>query len=122
MHVRHWPANGFFLQRPTGIHNRDLQKDIADYLNNKRYQTVLTSLIPVVLFYTDQKKEMIQIGAWPCLLSLLEIVFLFRFFFRLRYYCLRAFFCSGFRSFYLFIIVVVVIIFFFSFLRRRFCS
>src|SRR5580693_3460953 len=53
--------------------------DIAGYPNKKRYQTGLTSLIPVVLFYTDQRKEMKQIGVWPCLLALLEIlVFIFK--------------------------------------------
>src|SRR5579863_4363579 len=52
---------------------------IVGYPNKKRYQTGLTSLIPVVLFYTDQRQEKKQIGVWPCLLALLEIlIFLFK--------------------------------------------
>src|SRR5450432_32483 len=72
---RHWLSGGPFHPRRPGIHNPDPARGIADCLKKKRYHTGLTSLIPVVLFYTDQKKEKIQIGVWPCPLALLEIFF-----------------------------------------------
>src|SRR5450755_733626 len=75
MRFRHPPAGGFFHPQPPGIHSRAVPKDIAGCPKKNRYYTGLTNIIPVVLFYTDQKKEKIQIGAWPCPLSFLEIFF-----------------------------------------------
>src|SRR5580765_3072050 len=75
MHLRKQPLAGLFPPLLPDIQNYDREKGIAGYPKNNRYQTWLTSLIPVVLLYTDQKKEKIQIGVWPCLLALLEIFF-----------------------------------------------
>src|SRR5450755_3240869 len=75
MHHLRWLSGGPFRQPPPGTRNRDSRMDTAGYPKKKRYHTGPTSAVPVVLFYTDQKKEKKQIGVWPCLLALLEILF-----------------------------------------------